>query len=389
MPTRLHRSLVWIHRWVGLTVGLVFTVVSVSGSLLFFQPQYFQWAHGHLLPDGLSERVSSVDRWIENSRRAVPHLQGPIAVWAPHVEHNVTPAGMLVFSGQQPGGLGNMGFAGVLVAPDTGDVLGVIDIDRSPAYAPLFLHRDLWAGATGQFVSGIFAIGTLILLVIGQYLWWPASMRIGRKLWPRDWRKTLTHARPLHDWVGVWTFGLFVVLTGTGLYLVRPAWVSPVLDVAAGPAPGATADTGRCGSPIGFDEAIARAASLVPGGEWKAVYPAETAQRWELTFATDGGKAVHHETHVLADLRCGTVTVDATPQNRSARETAEMWLTGVHDGSAFGSIGVVVVTLAGFLPVVLMWSGVRMWLRRPATQPVQAQARDRLRQPAPSSPLSS
>jgi hypothetical protein len=35
---------------------------------------------------------------------------------------------MLVFGGQPPGGLGNMGFAGVLVAPDTGRVFGVISV---------------------------------------------------------------------------------------------------------------------------------------------------------------------------------------------------------------------------------------------------------------------
>jgi len=389
VPSRLHRVLLWVHRWVGLTVGLVFTVVSVSGSLILFQPQYFQWAHGDLLPEELSGHVSSIDRWVENGRRAVPHLQGPIAIWAPHVEHNVSPAGMLVFGGQQPGGLGNMGFAGVLVAPDSGDVLGVIDIDRSPAYAPLFLHRDLWAGTTGQVVSGIVAVGTLILLVIGLYLWWPASMRLGRKLWPRDWRKTFTHARPLHDWVGVWTFGLLAVLTGTGLYLVRPAWVSPVLDVAAGPETAAIDHPDACGLPIGFDEAMTRAASLVARGEWKAVYPGDTAQRWEITFATHGRNAMHDETHVIADLQCGIVTVDATPQNRSTREAAEMWLIGVHDGSAFGPIGIAVVTLAGFLPIVLTWSGFRLWLRRRAIRPVQAEGRGRLRQRVASDPLSS
>lgn len=305
-------------------------------------------------------------------------MRGPVAVWAPHVEHNVTPAGMLVFGGQTPGGLGNMGFAGVLVKPDTGEVLGVIDIDRSPAYAPLFLHRDLWAGTTGQIVSGIVAIGTLVLLVVGLYLWWPASTQIARKVWPRDWRRTLTRARPLHDWVGVWAFALLFVLTATGLYLVRPAWVSPVLDVATGPELPATADPAPCSSPIGFDDAIARARSLVQGGEWKAIYPGETPQRWELAFSTNGDGAMHHETHVMADLACGTVAIEATPGNRPARETAQMWLMGLHDGSAFGTAGTVAVCLAGLLPLVLMWSGVRMWLRRRVVGPARADARDRL-----------
>lgn len=372
MRARLHGVLVWTHRWLGLTVGVIFTIISISGSLLLFQSQFFEWAHGELIPDRLSARVSSIDQWVRNARGAVPHLRGPIAIWAPHVEHNLTRAGMLVFDGQQPGGLGHMGFAGVLVAPETGAVLGVIDIDRSPAYAPLFLHRDLWAGTVGRAVSGLIAIGSLVLLVLGIYLWWPGSAQIARKLWPRPMRRTLARARPLHDWVGIWAFPLLVVLTATGLYLVRPTWLAPVLTIAAGPKQSSEAHAVACGAPIGFDEAIARATSLVPGGEWKAIYPAGGPQRWEIAFATHGDEAMHRETHVVADLSCGTVRVDATPGTRSRREATEMWLIGLHDGTAFGAAGPVIVSLTGLLPLVLTWSGVRMWLRRRGLSRVRA-----------------
>jgi uncharacterized iron-regulated membrane protein len=386
---RLHRALVWTHRWVGLTVGLVFTIVSVSGTLLLFQPQYFRWAHGELFPERMSTEVGSLDRWVENARNAVPHLHGPIAVWAPHVEHNATDAGMLVFDGQRPGGLGNMGFVGVLVAPDTGNVLGIVDIDRSPAYAPLFLHRDLWAGSSGQIVSGIMAIGTLVLLVLGLYLWWPALVaQIPRKLAPRPVRKTFTRARPLHDWVGVWTLPVLLVLTATGLYLVRPTWIAPVLEIAAGPENTAPASAQQCASPIGFDAAIARAMSLVPGAAWKAVYPTDSAERWELTFATNGNDALHRETHVIADLQCGTVTVEATPENRSTREAAEMWLIGLHDGTALGTPGMMLVSFAGLSPLLLMWSGLRMWLRRRNVSGARAEGRQRVRDMAPAAGLS-
>jgi uncharacterized iron-regulated membrane protein len=383
---RLHRTLVWIHRWVGLTVGLVFTIVCVSGSLLLFQPQFFRWAHGDMLPDSPSDRVAHVDRWMENARSAVPHLEGPIAVWAPHVEHNATDAGMLVFAGQPPGGLGNMGFVGVLVAPDTGDVLGVLDIDRSPAYIPLFLHRDLWAGSTGQAVSGIMAIGSLVLLVLGLYLWWPSSAQLMRRLSPRPWRVTFARARPLHDWIGVWTLPVLFVLTATGLVLVRPTWVEPVLDVALGPEDNAAHAGEPCASPIGFDQAIARASTLVPGAVWKAVYPTDAPHRWELTLAADRGEPMHRETHVVADLQCGTVSVEARPIDRSTREATEMWLFGLHDGTAFGMVGRLIVSVAGIAPLLLMWSGVRMWLRQRVARPARAAAAGRVRDAATSTP---
>lgn len=363
----LHSSLVWAHRWLGLTVGVIFTIVSVSGSALLFQRQYWEWAHGDLTPPGLSADIGSIDRWIEQGKKAVPDLGEPIAIWPPHVEHNLSDAGMLIFAGRTPGGLGNMGFAAVLVAPATGTVLGVVDVDRSPAYAPLFLHRDLWTGQTGQMVSGVMAIGTLLLLVIGIYLWWPPLGSFVRRLLGRPWR-SLKQARPLHDWVGVWTLIVLTALVASGIALVRPAWVEPVLDAVAGPEPEEPAEPApgaACGAPVTFDAAIARASRLVPGGRFKSLYPIDYPKfrRWELVLEPEGAEGRRGESHVLIDRQCGDVTLEATPATRSGHETASMWLSDIHDGAAFGRGGPLFISLIGLTPLVLLWSGILLWLR--------------------------
>jgi uncharacterized iron-regulated membrane protein len=386
----LHSSLIWAHRWLGLTVGVIFTIVSVSGSALLFQRQYWEWAHGDLTPPGMSADIGSIDRWIDQGKKAVPDLGEPIAIWPPHVEHNLSDAGMLIFAGRKPGGLGNMGFAAVLVAPATGTVLGVVDVDRSPAYAPLFLHRDLWTGQTGQVVSAVMAIGTLLLLIIGIYLWWPPLGSFVRRLLGRPWR-SLKQARPLHDWVGVWTLIVLTALVASGLALVRPAWVEPALDAVAGPEPEEPplAAAAACGAPVTFDAAIARASALVPAGRFKSLYPidyptllpdrsstdqpsrhaaptnvgASGNRRWELVLAPEGEEGRRGESHVLVDRQCGDVTLEATPATRSGHETASMWLSDIHDGAAFGRGGPLFVSLMGLSPLVLLWSGVLMWLR--------------------------
>jgi uncharacterized iron-regulated membrane protein len=361
-----HASLVWAHRWLGLTVGVIFTILSVSGSALLFQRQYWEWAHGDLTPPSMSAEIGSIDRWIEQGKKAVPDLGEPIAIWPPHVEHNLSDAGMLIFAGRKPGGLGNMGFAAVLVAPATGDVLGVVDVDRSPAYAPLFLHRDLWAGQTGQVISAVMAIGTLLLLVIGIYLWWPPWGAIVRRLLGRPWR-SLKQARPLHDWVGVWTLIVLSALVASGLALVRPAWVEPALNAVAGPEPEEPPLAAACAGPVTFDAAIARASELVPGGRFKSLYPIDypKVRRWELVLAPEHAEGRRGESHVLVDRECGGVTLEATPATRSAHETTSMWLSDIHDGAAFGRGGPLFVSLIGLSPLVLLWSGVLMWLRRP------------------------
>jgi uncharacterized iron-regulated membrane protein len=385
-----HAFLVWAHRWLGLTVGVIFTILSVSGSALLFQRQYWEWAHGDLTPPGMSADIGSIDRWIEQGKKAVPDLGEPIAIWPPHVEHNLGEAGMLIFAGRKPGGLGNMGFAAVLVAPATGDVLGVVDVDRSPAYAPLFLHRDLWAGQTGQVISAIMAIGTFLLLVIGIYLWWPPWGQFVRRLLGKPWR-SLKQARPLHDWVGVWTLIVLSALVASGLALVRPAWVEPALNAVAGPEPEEPPLAAACAGPVTFDAALARASALVPGGRFKSLYPidfpkvladrsstaqpsrhaapadagASESRRWELVLEPEGAAGRRGESHVLVDRECGGVTLEATPATRSGHETASMWLSDIHDGAAFGRGGPLFVSLMGLSPLVLLWSGILLWLRRP------------------------
>lgn len=357
-------ALRWVHRWLGLTLGLVFAAVALSGSLLIFQPQFFEWAHGEMIPDRLSPAPGSVDRWVEHARAVAPKDGKIIAIWRPRVSHNVSDAGMLIFSGLEPGGLGNMGFAGVLVAPATGNVLGHFNVDRSPAYAPLFFHRDLWAGESGRVVSGMMAIGSLISLVIGLYLWWPPRGYVTRKLSPRPWRATLFNALPLHNWTGVWMLGALLVLVVSGLHLVQPGWTEPALALFPDTHQEDSLEQSACGAPIGFDAAIAKARSLVSNGEWTAIYPHGDQQGiWEIAMRTGNDTDPSGDARVLANLRCGNVVLHETAATRPPRHTAEVWLSHLHDGKIFGVPGEIIVTLLGLAPIVLAYTGIRMWLR--------------------------
>src|SRR5258708_2126839 len=234
VETGIKATLRWAHRWFGLTMGLVLVVLGISGTLLMFQSQYFAWSYGRLIPDHLSQQLGSIDRWVVQARAAVPGMRGPTYIWTPRTDHNLSDAAMLMFQGNTPGGFGHMGAVGVMVAPASGEVLGTVDFDRSPAYAPLFLHRDLWSGRVGRVVSGLVGLGSLLMLPVGLYLWWPRT-RLVQKLSPRPWRQTFAHAGRLHDVTGAWAFLILLMLIGSGVYLVQPGWVQPALSALFGP----------------------------------------------------------------------------------------------------------------------------------------------------------
>jgi uncharacterized iron-regulated membrane protein len=368
--TGIKATLRWAHRWFGLSAGLVLVILGASGTLLLFQSQYFAWAHGRLIPDHLSQQLGSIDRWVAQARAAVPGMHGPVYIWSPRNDHNLSNAGMLMFQGNTPGGFGHMGAVSVLVAPATGEVLGTIDFDRSPAYAPIFLHRDLWSGHIGRVISGSVGIGALLMLPVGLYLWWPRT-RLLRKLSPRPWRQTFTHAGRLHDVTGAWVFLVLLMLVGSGVYLVQPGWVQPVLSALFGPErraepPADPTCSGHGASPIGFDTAVARASAIVPGERFAAAAALDRRSllKWKLIFAPQDSQASYRQSYILADLRCGIVELDSSPANRALTQSVELWLISLHDGTALGQPGQILIALIGLAPLVLLWSGTRMWLRR-------------------------
>lgn len=377
----MHATLRWLHRWIGLTLGLIFAAVSLSGSLLLFQEEFFDWAHGHLIPPDLSAEIGSLDAWVENAKAAAPGLGQPISIMMPHVSHNVSDAGMVFFMGLEPGGFGNMGLLAVLVAPSSGEVLGTVDVDHSPAYAPILFHRDIWAGETGRLVSAVMGVGSMALLAIGLYLWWPPRRRLIAKLSPRPWRLTFTRSARLHDWFGFWALSVLFVLAVTGLYLVRPEWVQPAVDLipgageeelheaehaaAAAAAAQGGEQTAACAGPIGFDAALARARALAPGAAFTGLFPEDEAFRhWQFTFAAgDDTDTMFGDIRVVADVACGSVELTESAALQTPQQKGELWLVALHDGTAFGRAGEIVVTLFGLVPVVLAWTGVQMWLR--------------------------
>jgi uncharacterized iron-regulated membrane protein len=381
---RLRHTLRWLHRWIGLTVGLLFAAISVSGSLLLFQPLFFDWAHGHMIPDDMSPEIGSLDAWVENARAAAPDLSGPFGILLPHVSHNESRAGMAFFAGLPPGGFGNMGFLAVLLEPATGEVLGTVDIDHSPAYAPILFHRDIWAGATGRVISGIMAIGSVAMLLIGLYLWWPPRRRLAAKLSPRPWRLTFTRASLMHDWFGFWSLVAVLVLTVTGLYLVQHEWLQPVVDLLPGPgeeelheaAEANPASPTGCTGPMGFDAALAKAQAVVPGARLTAIYAHdESFREWQFAFRAGGDTdTIFGDLRVDADFDCGTVTLSESAETQSPQQVGELWLFSLHDGSAFGLAGEIVVCLLGLIPVLLAWTGVQMWLRGRRTAARKRQA---------------
>jgi uncharacterized iron-regulated membrane protein len=362
----MKKSLQWLHRWIGLSLGLVLTLICLSGASLLFHPQFFRWAHGDLFPAVMSPRIGSIDAWVKSANAAVPALGSPLYIWVPQTSHNISDAGMVLYR-DAPSGFGKLGLTAVLVAPSSGEVLGVVNIDRSPAYAPIFLHGRLWAGKTGLVVAAFVSVGSFVLVLIGLYLWWPPRRYLVKKLSARPLKNTFLYAGRLHDWSGAWTLPLLLMVAFTGVYMARADWLEPLLRLLPGESPHhahveMSNAPERCTGSAGFDTIVSKAQAMVPGAVLSELR-ATGKNSWQLALKPRDSVAGTSETHLIANLDCGTVAVVGSPQARAPRDTTELLLHGLHDGTLFGLPGQIFMTLVGLIPLLLAWTGMSRWLR--------------------------
>jgi uncharacterized iron-regulated membrane protein len=197
-----------LHLWLGLTAGLVVTVVCATGAILAFEteivrgrhPEYYRVAtEGSKVP--LQQALDSLARVLPDAKLSGVVIQGdPLATW----EFNYGSAGR------------------AYVDPYTGRVIatGV----KRPAFFSTTqeLHRWLLAPDVGRPIVGAATICFVFILILGLVLWWPKTKGAFKaRINPfAVFSKHGGGRRKLHDLhvsLGIWLLVPLLVMALTGL----------------------------------------------------------------------------------------------------------------------------------------------------------------------------
>ncbi|HEX7113094.1 MAG TPA: PepSY domain-containing protein, partial [Mizugakiibacter sp.] len=202
-PARVRAWLKRLHLWLGLSAGLAFTLVALSGTVLAFQRELLLWQHPELrrpLPDR-AQLAAVLD--------ALGGAARPAGLTALDLPTPALPVWQLYFADG----------ARRYLDPQTGALL----LTRTPSDDALLwlreLHTHLLAGARGEQVLGAVGLLALCLLLSGLWLAWPRRGALLASLRP--------HAQPpIRRWVswhrslGVLTLPLLLTVTATGTAMV-------------------------------------------------------------------------------------------------------------------------------------------------------------------------
>jgi len=215
----LRKILFQVHLWTGLAVGLYVVAICLTGSVLVFRQEVYQYFRpGTRVEPREMERLTEEELKVA-AKRAYPALE--ISNVQLGRRNRTAPAEVWIANGDKE--------LHRLFDPYTGEDLG----DAEPQATLLFekvarFHNDLLLDRTGRDWNGYGAVLLAVMSLTGLVVWWPGIRGLRRGLlvkWNTNWKR---FNWDLHNVFGFWTFAFVFMWAITGTYMIFP---DPFLEV--------------------------------------------------------------------------------------------------------------------------------------------------------------
>lgn len=352
-----------VHLWLGLSIGMLFAVTGITGSVLVFYPELDRTVHPALSRVQADARPRSWQAVIDALRRDHPDRTG---AWRIEVVPDGGPIPVRYYT---PREIAGRDFAPLMLWLDPVS-LRTVRAGFWGGYPTTWiydLHYRLLLQKPGGIAMGIAGIVMLAMLVTGLWAWWPR---------PGGWQRSLAFKRPaapirrlydLHKLTGLGGALVLIVVTVTGVMLDLPDQVRPIVARAsplfATPRP---ISMPRPGGMLSLDVLVARAQARLPGAALAWIEtPADATGSVRINLMQPGEPSRRFpRSNVWLDPYDGRVLAVRDARRDSAGDTLLTWLHPLHGGEALGMTGRVLVFVSGLLPMVLLVTGLMRWRRR-------------------------
>lgn len=365
MPSRAALRGAWLrlHRWFGLSAGLLLAMNGTLGALLVvarplderLHPELFRAQAAAAAPQDAPGAAP-----LEALRRRLQAQFGPQAALTLRPPRERGETLQVRVGGPWQGTL--------YLHPDShreqgrrGDTEGLVNFVFK-------LHSALLLQENGKAVLAAAALGYLVMLVTGLLLWWPRRWRLAYRIERRAGAQRLVY--DLHRVAGA-TLGLWIAVSvASGAYMAwRPigGWISAALGAKAAPAPvlPKTAPPVPAGGAPTLDALVARAQRELPGASIGFIQvPTGSARPLRVRFRVADEPHPNGISAVTLDPRDGRVLAvqrwDAI--DPGARLVA--WVYPLHTGELGGPALEALNGAGGLTLGLLGGAGAWLWWRR-------------------------
>jgi uncharacterized iron-regulated membrane protein len=358
-----------VHKWLGIALGLWFALVGLTGAVLVFEDPVDAWLNPDLLTTE-SRGVPLAPEAIVDIARNSPGLAGVERVRVPRAAGEVYR--LQLRTAQSRGGRQERVEA--TFDPVNGRLLGMrgtdtFSLERRHLMRTVYeFHRNVLLGNAGSNIVGIAGFALLASAVTGLALAIPKK-RSGwaRLVWVNVRASATRIFFDVHRSVGAVFLALLLLTTITGATLVYLNYVRdlvsvfskvesfPVIPWVAGSRDEVASfarvvDTVREGFP---DRTITEIRLPLKATAGYVFYLHRAGDKYRL------GDTIAWVHPVTAEL-----LVERSDRTRNAGETLMHWLFPLHSGTAFGTPGMVAMCLTGLTPLLLVGTGLWVWLKK-------------------------
>lgn len=358
-----------LHLWLGLSVGTILVLISLSGAAVVFYVELDRWLHPELQVQSPQSGAPDWDQAVKTLRAAYPDKTGPWRL-------EVTPDQQLIPARyNQPQETHGQHFAPMLVwlSADGRQILRQDFWGQSLMTWLYNLHYQLLLGATGTIVLGYLGLASLLLLLSGLLAWWPKRGQFRKSLL---FKRRQSKSGLLYDWhktIGLICMLPLMLLAITGVMLALPGPTQAVLQLLPGQKPdvglltwsGSTA-AGKTTAVLPVANAINTLKAALPQANlaWIEV-PADTGGYYQFRVQLPGDPSRRFP-HSYVQVDRATANIVRLKDIRELGTSARVknWLHPLHDGSAGGLRLRVLWLIIGFSPLLLALLGVWRYLDR-------------------------
>lgn len=364
-----------LHLWLGLSVGVLFALLGLTGSTLVFYEDIDRWVHPEIRVVGLSP-APGWDSPVWDQALSTVRARWPDRAGAWRFEATGRP-GPLPARYQPPQADHHGERVMVWLTPDGRGVLREATWGRYAVTWLYDLHMELLAGATGRAVVGWSGLAMVLLLLSGLWAWWPKG-RWGQALLFKRPAVMSRRLRDVHKLTGLAGLALLLMLTVTGVMLALPDETQSVLSATVGPVqatprprqmPHADGDTR---AHVALAAALNAAHRVMPEGRLAWVEAPARASGPARPSLPDGVIMVRVQqpgdpsfrfphSRVWLDPYSGQVLAVQDRGQAPMSNRVLNWLHPLHDASVGGLTLRWLVALAGLLPALLCATGWWRW----------------------------
>lgn len=361
--SRLRKSVLFVHLWLGLIVGIYFTIIGITGSILVFQDDIE--AH-YIMPERTAATPPAPNAPLMPLSQIIAKLKSEFP--------DATDADFsLINPPQRAGGayLMRLPEGKIRKASTINPYNGAVIRRYNPSESWLDwvddLHVNLLREAPGKVINGYLGLIAGVLLLSGIWLWWPANLR---QIKIRSTVKRGANAQriiaDLHNVMGIYPFVLLLVVTLTGSAIVfnRPLQAK-VIQLVGKPksqrTPTIVPPPGAQRLPI--DQLLPAAENIDPKSHFVFIlFPTKPRQAFQCYKRSDTG--ILPDTRIFINPYNGeVVSVQREITDPRSRQIMRS-MSGLHFGR-WGSWTIkVLYAILGLIPLGLFITGVLMWWRK-------------------------